>query len=70
MIWMQSIEKELLQRLQSGTYGDIYNFPIKEYEKVLAMEEMEAADEEEDEEEEEKVRPHVLFVSISQTSLR
>ncbi len=45
---MQNIEKELLQRLQTGTYGDIYNFPVKEYEKVLAMEEMEAADEEEE----------------------
>lgn len=49
---MQSIEKELLQRLQSGTYGDIYNFPVKEYEKVLAMEEMEAAGEDDEEEEE------------------
>jgi len=47
---LQSIEKELLQRLQSGTYGDIYNFPVKEYEKVLAMEEMEAEDESEEEE--------------------
>lgn len=47
----QSIEKELLQRLQSGTYGDIYNFPVKEYEKVLAMEEMEPAGEESEEEE-------------------
>ncbi len=45
---MQKIEKELFQWLQTGTYGDIYNFPVKEYEKVLAMEEMEAADEEED----------------------
>lgn len=42
----------MLQRLQSGTYGDIYNFPVKEYEKVLAMEEMEAAGEEDEEEEE------------------
>ncbi|GBG59259.1 hypothetical protein CBR_g32274 [Chara braunii] len=54
----KAIEKELLQRLQSGTYGDIYNFPTKEYEKVLAMEGMEAAEEEEeeakDEEEEEE----------------
>jgi hypothetical protein len=60
---MQSSEKELLQRLQSGTYGDIYNFPVKEYEKVLAMEEMEAADEEEDEEEEEEeeVSAYYLF---------
>ena len=33
--------------LQSGTYGDIYNFPVKEYEKVLEMEEMQAASEEE-----------------------
>uniref|UniRef100_A0A7I4D5Z4 Ribosomal eL28/Mak16 domain-containing protein n=1 Tax=Physcomitrium patens TaxID=3218 RepID=A0A7I4D5Z4_PHYPA len=48
----KSIEKELLQRLQSGTYGDIYNFPVKEYEKVLAMEEMEPAGEESEEEEE------------------
>jgi len=47
---LQSIEKELLQRLQSGTYGDIYNFPVKEYEKVLAMEEMEAEGEESEEE--------------------
>lgn len=30
----KSIESELLKRLQSGTYGDIYNFPLKNYEKV------------------------------------
>jgi protein MAK16 len=41
--------------LQSGTYGDIYNFPVKEYEKVLAMEEMEAKGEESEDEEEEEV---------------
>ena len=35
----RSIETELLKRLQSGTYGDIYNFPLKQYEKVGEREE-------------------------------
>lgn len=48
---MQSIEKELLERLQKGVYGDIYNYPVKQYEKVLDMESLKAAEEEEEEEE-------------------
>ncbi|KAK9808625.1 hypothetical protein WJX72_000766 [[Myrmecia] bisecta] len=65
----RSIENELLQRLQSGTYGDIYNFDPKLFNKALkSIEETEAeaeaqqeeeleyieGDEDEDEEEEEE----------------
>ncbi|XP_059657841.1 uncharacterized protein LOC132304265 [Cornus florida] len=47
----KSIEKELLERLKKGVYGDIYNYPVEEYNKVLDMEGLEAASEDEDEEE-------------------
>ena len=48
----RSIEGELLKRLQSGTYGDIYNFPLKQYEKVLDQHELEVEEEKEEGEEE------------------
>lgn len=57
----KAIEKELLQRLQSGTYGDIYNFPVKEYQQVLDMEELEEEKEEEEEEEEEPAVEYVEY---------
>ena len=58
-----SIEKELVERLARGTYGDIYNFPEVPYQKALEEVEKQGEEEEEIESEEE------LEVSRSLSSL-
>lgn len=58
----QAIENELVERLNKKVYGDIYNYPEKEFNKILDMEQQEAASEEEEDEEEEVIYTSLVYV--------
>ncbi len=59
-----SIEKELVERLARGTYGDIYNFPEVPYQKALEEVEKQGEEEEEMESEEELEVSSTSFVAF------